>query len=122
MIDKAASFCTEMLNHPEIIAEINPDKVSWDIAPEAMNKPFINFDVYDDGFVTKNAVTRSHAKVRVYANTLSQAGIISSAVRRVIKENYKGVKDRGAKSGYTDDTFKEAAVEISLELPKLGLI
>jgi len=122
MIDKAALFCTEMLNHPDIIAQISPDKVSWDVAPEAMVKPFINFDVYDDGIVTKNAITKSHAKVRVYAKSLSQAGVISSVVRRVIKENNKGVKDRGAKSGYTDDTFKEAAVEISLELPKLGLI
>lgn len=122
MIYKAALFCTEMLNHPDIIAEIQADKISWDSAPEDMVKPFINFDVYDEGLVTKNFATKSFARVRVYADTLSEAGKISEVVRQVINENNKGVKDRGAKSGYTDETFKEAAVEIKFELPKLGLI
>lgn len=112
---KAVEHITEVLNLPNIVAQID-DRAFWTIAEPGTEKPLINFSVREESSASKNGIYDYNAELRIYGKTLTEVTTIAETVRDSIKESSYKWKYRGMGPGeYTDQEANEAYIPINFE-------
>lgn len=109
---EVSQHITTTLETPEIQAAVTGG-IFWELADEDADYPFMNFSFKAAPPVTKEGIRDFEVNLRVFAKSLTSGATIAGVIQDALKSSRW--RERGYRSGYTDNEAKEAFIELTYQ-------